>query len=166
MILWELSYRAEPFLPKCIKLYKQQKITGYNHSQLSVGFIICWQSHAVYICLLIHYVQNILLYQHWVHKVINFQWSSFLKCLLMTSLKGFLVPFTEKSWNYSIYKCSVPGLWAINTPLCCIRTATSSKLCFYSELLSVHQANLPHWDCLHPLCSKEQEAIRMLVNRV
>lgn len=42
--------------------------------------------------------------------------------------QGFLVPFTQKSWNCCIYKCSAPGLWAINTALCCISAATSSKL--------------------------------------
>lgn len=76
-------------------------------------------------------------------------------------IQGFLVLFTQCRWNCCIYKCRFPALWAINTSLCCISAATSAKThCFYSEPFSVHEANLPHWSCVRPLCSKRTRGRR------
>lgn len=50
--------------------------------------------------------------------------------------QGFLAPFTQKSWDFCSYKSSAPGLWAINTALCCISTATFSKLSAFTLCFS------------------------------
>lgn len=76
-------------------------------------------------CMFIH-VQKNPLYQG-VHESLIFNGAAPQSVSWGHHRQGLLVPFTQK-WNSSIYKCIAPGLGAMNTPPCCISTATSSKL--------------------------------------
>lgn len=79
----------------------------------------------------------------------------------------FLAAFTQKSWNCCIYKCSAPGLWAINTAPCCISTATSSKLSAFTLCFSHFTKQMCCTEVLSILSipKNKMQDVRMPVNR-
>lgn len=93
--------------------------------------------------------------------LINFKGGSFTRCLLTTSQTRRSWPLSHRKVKIAVfYKCRSPGLWAINTAPCCIRTATSSKLAL---LLRAPLTSPGKCAALRTVLSvpKEQEAVRM-----